>query len=152
LRAARGATRVVLVRTGLVLERDGGALPQMLPPFRVGLGGRLGSGRQYWPWIHRQDWIDLVRFALDTPAAQGALNATAPHPVTNADFTRALARALGRPALLPAPAFALRLLLGEMADALLLSGQRAVPARAERLGFTFTFKHLDDALGALFGR
>jgi hypothetical protein len=152
MRAARGATRVVLVRTGLVLERDGGALPQMLPPFRVGVGGRLGSGRQYWPWIHRQDWIDLVRFALDTPGAQGALNATAPHPVTNADFTRALARALERPALVPAPAFALRLLLGEMADALLLSGQRAVPAKAERLGFTFTFKHLDDALGALFGR
>ena len=152
LRAARSSTRVVLVRTGLVLDRDGGALPQMLPPFRFGIGGRLGSGQQYWPWIHRQDWIDLVRFALETPGAAGPLNATAPHPVTNADFTRALARALKRPALVPAPAFGLRLLLGEMADALLLSGQRAVPAKAERLGFTFTFKHLDDALHALFER
>jgi uncharacterized protein (TIGR01777 family) len=150
MRAARDSTRIVWVRTGLVLDRDGGALPQMLPPFRLGLGGRLGSGRQYWPWIHRQDWIDLVRFALETPDAKGPINATAPHPVTNADFTQALARALKRPALVPAPAFALRLLLGEMADALLLSGQRAVPAKAERLGFTFTFKHLDDALRAIF--
>jgi uncharacterized protein (TIGR01777 family) len=150
--AAHARTRVVCVRTGLVLARDGGALPKMLPPFRVGAGGPVGSGRQYWPWIHRQDWIDLVRFAIRHPAVTGPLNATAPAPVTNAEFAGALGRALRRPAFMPAPAFALRLLLGEMADALLLSGQRAVPAKAERLGYTFRFKRVDDALSSIFGR
>jgi uncharacterized protein (TIGR01777 family) len=150
-RAAAGShTRVVCLRTGLVLERDGGALPKMLPPFWLGAGGRVGSGRQYWPWIHRQDWIDLVRFAIRTPTVTGALNATAPFPVTNADFARALGRALRRPAFMPAPGFALKLLLGEMADALLLSGQRAVPAKAERAGHPFTCKQLDQALRAVF--
>jgi uncharacterized protein len=150
--AAHARTRVVCVRTGLVLARDGGALPKMLPPFRVGAGGPVGSGRQYWPWIHRQDWIDLVRFAIRHPAVTGPLNATAPAPVTNAEFAGALGRALRRPAFMPAPAFALKLLLGEMAEAVLLSGQRAVPAKAERLGYTFTFKQLDDALRSIFGR
>jgi uncharacterized protein (TIGR01777 family) len=149
--AATPRTRVVSVRTGLVLERDGGALPRMLPPFRAGVGGPLGSGRQYWPWIHRHDWVALVRWAIRTGSAMGPINATAPNPVTNRDFARALGRALGRPALLPAPAFALRLLLGEMADALLLSGQRAVPAKAERLGYSFRYARLDEALAALFG-
>jgi uncharacterized protein (TIGR01777 family) len=133
-----------------VLERDGGALPKMLPPFWFGAGGPIGSGRQYWPWIHRQDWIDLVRWVIQTPAAAGPINATAPQPVTNAVFVKALGRALHRPALLPTPGFALKLLLGEMADALLLSGQRAVPAKAERLGFTFAFQTLDAALRAIF--
>ena len=150
--AAHTRTRVVCVRTGLVLARDGGALPKMLPPFRVGAGGPVGSGRQYWPWIHRQDWIDLVRFAIRDPAVSGPLNAAAPAPVTNAEFARALGRALRRPAFMPAPAFALKLLLGEMAEAVLLSGQRAVPAKAERLGYAFTFKQLDDALSSIFGR
>jgi uncharacterized protein (TIGR01777 family) len=149
---AAPASRVVLLRTGLVLERDGGALPRMLPPFWFGAGGPVGSGRQYWPWIHRQDWIDLVRFAIRTPDASGPINATAPAPVPNAEFARALGRALHRPAVMPAPAFALRLLLGEMADALLLSGQRAVPARASRLGFSFSFPALDQALRAIFQR
>ena len=149
---AQARTRVVCVRTGLVLARDGGALPKMLPPFRVGAGGPVGSGRQYWPWIHQQDWLDLVRFAIRHAAVTGPLNATAPAPVTNAEFARALGRALRRPAWLPAPAFALKLLLGEMAEALLLSGQRAIPAKAERLGFAFAFKHLDDALRSVFGR
>ena len=144
------ATRVVLIRTGLALEKDGGALSRMLTPFKLGLGGPLGSGRQYWPWIHRADWIALVRWAIDTPSATGAINATAPHPVTNAEFTRALGRALHRPAFLPAPAFALRIALGEMADALLLSGQNAVPAKADRLGFAFRYSNLDAALGAIF--
>jgi len=146
----RARTRVVCVRTGLVLARDGGALPKMLPPFRVGAGGPVGSGRQYWSWIHRQDWIDLVRFAIRDPAVAGPLNATAPAPVTNAEFARALGRVLRRPAFMPAPAFALKLLLGEMAEALLLSGQRAVPAKAERLGYAFTFTRLDEALRAVF--
>jgi len=151
-RAQSARTRVVCVRTGLVLERDGGALPQMLPPFRFGAGGPVGSGRQYWPWIHRQDWIDLVRFVLATPAIAGPLNATAPTPVPNAAFARALGRAMHRPAFMPAPAFALKLLLGEMAEGLLLSGQRAVPEKAQRFGYTFAFPDLDDALAALFPR
>jgi len=149
-RAAGARTRVVSIRTGLVLERDGGALPQMLPPFWFGAGGRVGSGHQWWPWIHRQDWIDLVRFAIRTAAVTGPLNATAPAPVTNADFARALGRALHRPAFLPAPGFALRLMLGEMADALLLSGQRAIPAKAEKLGFKFGFVDVNAALRRIF--
>ena len=149
-RASSPQTRVVCVRTGLVLEKDGGALPKMLPPFRFGLGGRVGSGRQYWPWIHRRDWVDLVRWTIATPTAAGPINATAPNPVTNAEFAHSLGEAIHRPALVPAPAFALRLMLGEMADALLLSGQRAVPAKAQRLWFTFRYTHLDDALRAIF--
>jgi uncharacterized protein (TIGR01777 family) len=150
-RAATTRTRVVCVRTGLVLERDGGALPRMLLPFRFGAGGPVGNGRQYWPWIHRTDWIDLVRWAIESSTLSGPLNATAPNPATNADFAAALGRALRRPAFMPAPAIALRLMLGEMADALLLTGQRAVPARAEATGFTFKYALLDDALAAIFG-
>ena len=152
MRAVSVRTRVVCIRTGLVLERDGGALPQMLPPFWFGAGGPIGSGRQYWPWIHRQDWIDLVRFAIETPTLSGPLNVTAPEPVPNRDFAKALGRAMRRPAFMPAPGFALKLLLGEMAEGLLLSGQRAVPAKAERLGFTFTYPRLDAALAAIFKR
>ena len=121
----------------------------MLPPFKFGAGGPVGSGRQYWPWIHRTDWIDLVRWAIRTEAAAGPLNATAPNPVRNAEFARALGRALHRPSFMPAPGFALRLMLGEMAD-VLLSGQRAVPATAETLGFSFKYARLDDALAAIF--
>jgi hypothetical protein len=148
--ATAAPTRLACIRTGLVLDRDGGALPKMLPPFWFGMGGPVGSGRQYWPWIHRSDWIDLVRWAIVSPPASGPLNASAPRPVTNADFARALGRALHRPAFMPAPAFAMKLALGEMADGLLLSGQRAVPARAEQLGFTFRYPQLDDALRAIF--
>ena len=144
-------TRVACIRTGIVLEKDGGALPQMLPPFRFGLGGPVGSGRQYWPWIHRADWVSLIQWAIRTPGAAGALNGTAPAPVSNAEFARALGRAIHRPAIMPAPGFALRLLLGEMADSLLLSGQRAIPARPQRLGFAFRYPKVDQALGALFG-
>jgi uncharacterized protein (TIGR01777 family) len=150
-RASSPRTRVVCIRTGLVLEKDGGALPQMLPPFKLGAGGPLGSGRQYWPWIHRQDWIDLVRWTVQTPAVSGPVNATAPNPVTNKAFARSLGRALHRPAFMPAPAFALRLMLGEMADALLLAGQRAIPAKAARLGSTFRYSDLDATLRAIFG-
>jgi uncharacterized protein len=152
--AARASdrTRVVSVRTGLVLAREGGALPQMLPPFKLGAGGQVGSGRQYWPWIHRDDWVALVRWAITNAAVAGPLNATAPNPVTNKAFAGAVGRALHRPAFMPAPAFALRLLLGEMADALLLSGQRAIPAKAERLGFKFRFTHVDEALNEIFSQ
>jgi uncharacterized protein (TIGR01777 family) len=148
--AASARTRVVYVRTGIVLERDGGALPPMLPPFKFGVGGPIGSGRQYYPWIHRDDWVALVRWCVDTASADGPVNATAPQPVENREFARALGRAMHRPALMPAPAFAMRILLGEMADALVLSGQRAVPAKAERLGFRFRYRTADDALAAIF--
>lgn len=149
LEAGRAA-RVVCVRTGLVLDRRGGALPRMLPPFWIGAGGPLGSGRQYWPWIHLADWTALVRWTIETPDVSGPVNATAPEPVTNAEFARELGRVLHRPAVLPTPAFLLRLVLGEMADALLLSGQRAIPAKAQQLGFTFRYGQVGDALRAIF--
>jgi uncharacterized protein len=149
-RAASDRTRVIHLRTGLPLARDGGALPPMLPPFKFGVGGPVGSGRQYWPWIHRDDWVSLVAWTIRTPTASGPVNATAPNPVTNGEFARALGRAMHRPAFMPAPAFALRLLLGEMADALVLSGQRAVPEKALRAGFTYKYEKLDDALRAIF--
>jgi uncharacterized protein (TIGR01777 family) len=151
-RAAESVTRLVTLRTGIVLDRNEGALPQMLPPFWFGAGGPVGSGRQYWPWIHLQDWVDLVRFVIQTPAATGPLNATGPAPVTNAEFAATLGRTIGRPAFIRAPGFALKLLLGEMAGPLLLSGQRAIPAKAEALGVTFTYPRLDDALRAIFNR
>jgi uncharacterized protein (TIGR01777 family) len=150
-KAASSRTRVVLLRTGIVLGRDGGALAKMLLPFKLGLGGPLGSGRQFMSWIHRADWVAMVRWALDADVS-GPLNGTAPMPVTNADFTRALGAALGRPAVLPAPAFALRLMLGEMADPLLLTGQRVVPERARAQGFTFRHGTLPEALADVVRR
>jgi uncharacterized protein (TIGR01777 family) len=149
LAAATARTRVVCVRTGIVLEKDGGALPQMMLPFKFGAGGPVGSGRQYMPWIHRLDWIALVRWAIETSGAALAINGTAPAPVTSAEFARALGKAMRRPAFMPAPGFALRLALGEMADALLLSGQRAVPSRPEKLGFTFRYPRVEEALAAI---
>ena len=147
-RTATAASRVVLLRTGLVLARDGGALPQMALPFRFGVGGRVGSGRQYMSWVHLEDWIGVVRAALGGTVA-GPINLTAPTPVTNAAFAAALGRALHRPALVPAPAVALRLAMGEMADALLLGGQRVVPAQAQALGYQFRFPTLAAALGEI---
>ena len=151
--AAAGVARIVLLRTGLALARHGGALPRMALPFRWFVGGRLGSGRQFVPWIHLDDWVELVRWALSNSAVSGPLNLVAPNPVTNAEFTRALSHAMGRPALFPVPAFALRTLLGaEMADALLLGGQRAVPAKAQQLGYRFRFATAEAALQNVFGR
>lgn len=149
--AAAGVARVVLLRTGVVLARDGGALPRMALPFRFFAGGRLGSGRQYVSWIHLDDWVGMVRWALGNGEVSGPMNLTAPAPVTNAEFTRALAAALGRPALFPVPGLALRIALGtEMADSLLLGGQRVLPARAQRLGFQFRFATVESALGRIF--
>ena len=142
-------TRVVLVRTGIVLDRTGGALPKMLPPFQMFVGGPLGTGRQYMPWIHKEDWVRMVSWMMTTEGARGAFNATSPTPVTNAEFSKALGQALKRPSVLPAPAFALRIALGEMADALLLSGQRALPVRATDLGFTFRYSNIDEALASV---
>lgn len=150
--AADATTRVVRLRTGLVLAGDGGALPQLARPFYFLAGGPVGSGRQWWSWIHIEDWVALVLLAVQTSTLSGAINLTAPAPVRNRDFARMLGHALGRPALLTTPAFALRLLLGEMADALILTGQRVKPDRALSAGFTFRFPTLPDALGSIYPR
>lgn len=143
--------RVALVRIGIVLGHDGGTLERLLPPFRLGLGGPLGSGRQYMPWIHRQDLVRMIRFLLEHDELSGPFNASAPAPVTNAEFTRTLARHLRRPGLLPAPAFALRLAFGEMAR-VLLTGARMQPERIQQAGFEFEYPGLDQALGEILGR
>ncbi len=150
--AASNGTRVVLLRSGIVLAPDGGALARMLLPFRLGVGGPFGDGRQYMSWIHRHDWIGLARWLLTRDDARGPINATAPAPETNAAFAATLARVLRRPHFLRAPAFALRLALGEMADAALLTGQRVVPARAQALGFRFQWPALEPALRDLLRR
>ena len=149
---AADRTRVVSVRTGFVMAKDGGALPQFALPFHFFAGGPAGSGRQYMSWIHVDDWVEMVGWTLTTTAVHGPLNATAPAPVTNADFARALVRALHRPAVMPAPSLALRLLLGEMADGVILSGQRVLPAKAQSLGFSFRYATLNAALAAVYGR
>ena len=149
MKAAR-MTRVVVLRTGLPLDPSGGALPRLALPFRFFAGGRLGSGEQYWSWIHLDDWIRMVRWAIGEPRINGPLNVTAPAPATNRELADALGRALRRPALAPAPAFALRLLLGEMADALILSGQRVLPAKATRAGFQFRYPDLESALQQIY--
>ncbi|HEY6509092.1 MAG TPA: TIGR01777 family oxidoreductase [Vicinamibacterales bacterium] len=149
--AAAGHSRVVLLRTGLVLDRNGGALPAMARPFRLGLGGPLGTGQQYMSWIYLHDWVGLVLWTLERDHVVGPLNLTAPAPVTNHEFSRVLANELHRPAALRAPAPVLRLVLGEMADALLLGGQRVLPRKAEAEGFTFRFGHLSPVLHALYG-
>lgn len=141
--------RVVLLRTGIALDKQGGALPQMALPFRFFAGGPLGSGRQYLSWIHRDDWTAMASWALTTSAVAGPLNVTAPNPVTGTEFARTLGRVLRRPALVPAPAFALHALLGEMADAL-VTGQRVLPAKAHAFGFEFQHADLDGALRDLY--
>lgn len=149
--AAVGVARIVLLRTGVVLSRDGGALPRMALPFQFFAGGRLGSGRQYVSWVHLKDWVEMVRWALNSNHVSGPLNVTAPNPVTNAEFTAALAAAMHRPALFAVPAFVLRGMLGrEMADALLLEGQRVLPRKAETLGFGFRYPTVDAALNAIY--
>jgi uncharacterized protein len=144
-RAEEFGVRVVRVRTGVVLDRRGGALGRMLLPFRAGLGGPVGGGRQYLPWIHAGDLAGIYLAAIDGAAWSGPVNATAPEPVTNRDFARALGRALRRPAVLPVPAAALRLLYGEMAQ-IVTTGQRALPQRALELGYRFAHPDLDEAL------
>ena len=150
LQAAASGIRVVLLRTGMVLARDGGALAAMLPVFRLGLGGKLGSGRQWITWIHIEDEAALALATLENKTIQGPLNATAPTPARNADFTRALAEALGRPAFFMVPSFALRAALGGFA-AELLESRRIVPAAAAKAGFAFRFPALPEALADLLG-
>jgi uncharacterized protein (TIGR01777 family) len=142
------ADRVVIVRSGLALDSKQGALAKMLLPFKLGLGATLGSGEQYMPWIHVDDWTRLVETLIKDDRASGAFNATAPEPVTNRVFTRTLGRVLNRPALFVAPAFVLRTALGELASAL-LTGQRVLPACAEQLGFRFSYRSLEPALRSL---
>jgi uncharacterized protein (TIGR01777 family) len=143
--------RVVCVRTGVVLHRDGGALEKMLPPFRLGVGGPVAGGRQFISWVHREDLVGIFVAAVQDERWRGAVNATAPTPVSNGDFSRALGRALGRPALLPVPGAALRLLYGEMAE-IVTEGARVVPAKALVLGYEFAHPELDEALSSALAR
>ncbi len=137
-----------IIRTGVVLSMEGGALPRMLPPFKLGLGGPLGSGRQWFPWIHMADEVGAILFLLDREDAHGPYNLSAPNPVRNEEFTRALGEILHRPTLFRVPAFALRLLFGEMAT-VLLEGQRAIPRRLLDEGYTFRYEDVRSALRAL---
>jgi uncharacterized protein len=143
--AAEHGVRVVSVRTGVVLSKSGGALAKMLPPFRLGVGGPVAGGRQYLPWIHIDDLVGIYVAAIDNEEWSGPVNAAAPEPVSNAEFSKALGRALHRPAIAPVPALAIRLLYGDMAE-IVTEGQRAIPARALQLGYTFTHADLDEAL------
>jgi hypothetical protein len=147
--AAEAGVRLVLPRLGVVLSSEGGAMSRLLPIFRLGLGGRVGDGRQYWSWITLEDVLGAIEFAIANPTLSGPVNLTAPNPSTNAEFTAALARALRRPAVFPVPAFALRLALGEMADEALLASQRVQPEKLLNAGFRFTHPQLDEALDQL---
>ena len=144
--AERAGIRVVHLRFGMVIARDGGAMARLAPLFRLGLGGRLGSGRQWMSWVSEPDAVSAVLYLLEETTLFGAINVVAPEPVTNATFTRELARAVHRPAVLPAPAFALRLAFGEMADEALLASTRAVPKRLQEAGFVFKHPTLAQAL------
>lgn len=144
---ALGVRRPIL-RTGVVLSTEGGALPKMLLPFRLFVGGPVGSGEQYFPWIHMDDEVGAIRFLMDEDGASGPYNLTAPNPLTNRAFSRVLGRVLHRPSALPAPAFVLRLALGEMAD-MLLTGQRAVPQRLQLAGYSFRYRQAEEALRSL---
>lgn len=152
---ARGAeehgVRVVLTRTGVVLAESGGALDKMLPFFKAGIGGPVAGGRQYVPWVHLADVAGAIAFALDTEAASGPMNVTAPEPVPNGELSKTLGRVLRRPAFAPVPALAVKALYGEMAE-IVTTGQRAVPARLEELGYTFRQPELEAALRDATGR
>lgn len=141
--------RVVRMRFGVILAKHGGALPQMARPFRFGVGGKLGSGRQWLSWVSLEDVVAICRLALENGVMRGPVNVVSPKPARNVEFTTALAKALHRPAIFPAPAFALRLMLGEMADGLLLSSQRVVPAELEKQGYKFQDTDLATTLGRL---
>jgi uncharacterized protein len=150
-RAEEHGVRVVLTRTGVVLAESGGALDKMLPFFKAGIGGPVAGGRQYVPWVHLDDVARAIAFALDTEAASGPLNVTAPAPVTNKELSRTLGRVLRRPAFAPVPALAVKALYGEMAE-IVTTGHRAVPARLEELGYTFRQPELEPALRDATGR
>lgn len=140
--------RVVLIRTGIVLDADGGALKTMLPPFKAGVGGPVAGGKQYMPWIHADDIVGLYLTALDSSDWSGPINGTAPNPATNAEFSKALGKALHRPSLFPVPGFVIRARFGEMAE-IVTEGQRAIPAVASAKGYQFLYPQLDGALSAV---
>ncbi len=146
MRAAQFGARVVTLRFGIILAKNGGALPRMVLPFRLGAGGRIGSGKQWMSWVTLEEIVAIIGHASATDSLTGPVNAVAPHPVRNAEFAAALGRVLHRPAIFPTPAFALRLALGEMADALLFSSQRVQPQRLEWSGYRFLHPHLVPAL------
>lgn len=143
--ARQAGVRVVNFRQGIVLSTEGGALRQMLTPFKLGLGGRVGSGEQWWSWVAMDDLVSAYRFVLEGHL-EGPVDLVSPNPATSARFTRALGRALRRPTIFPLPAVAVRTIFGEMGEAVLLEGQRALPARLLEAGFTFHYADLDDAL------
>jgi uncharacterized protein len=149
LKAEALGIRVVLLRFGVILAKHGGALPRMMLPFRFGVGGKIGSGKQWTPWLALEDAVAIVRFALHNESVGGPINAVAPQPVRNAEFTLALAKVMRRPAIFSVPGFALRVALGEMADALLLQSQRAVPNVLEKFGYSFLYPNLEMALAAV---
>jgi len=144
--------RVVLARFGIILAREGGALPKMMLPFKFGAGGKLSSGQQWMSWVTLEDVVGILRLAIENSSLRGAVNVVSPQPLQNAEFTYLLAKAMHRPALFPAPAFALRLALGEMADALLLSSQRVTPRAIEKLGYRFLHADLTSALAAVLAK
>jgi uncharacterized protein (TIGR01777 family) len=144
--------RTCLLRTGIVLETDGGALAQMLFPFEFGLGGPMGSGKQWFSWIHRDDVIGLIIHLINDESINGAINVTAPEPVTNKVFSHALGKAMKRPAIIPLPSFQVKLLFGKMGETLLLAGQKVLPQKALDSGFRFQYPHLNDALKNIFLR
>ncbi len=150
--ASQKGIRVVNLRIGMVLSADGGALARMLPFFRAGAGGRIGSGEQYVSWISLHDLVAVIRHALTTVSLEGPVNAVTPHPVTNREFTKSLGRILGRPTVAPLPAFAARLLFGEMADELLLASTRVEPAKLLASGYRFRLPDLEGALRSLLGK
>jgi uncharacterized protein (TIGR01777 family) len=149
-KASELGMRVVLMRTGVVLDREGGALAKMLPPFRLGVGGPVAGGAQYMSWVHREDLVGMIRSALKDERWEGPVNGTAPEPVTNREFSRALGHALHRPSLLPVPGFALGLLFGEMAE-IVTTGARVMPAKPLVLGYDFRHPELDEALQSALG-
>jgi uncharacterized protein (TIGR01777 family) len=152
LKAEALGIRVVLARFGIILARNGGALPKMMLPFKIGAGGRIGNGQQWMSWVMLSDVVGILRFALESSSVRGAINTVAPQPVRNTEFTKQLAAAMHRPELFPAPAFALRLVLSEMADALLLSSQRVAPQVLEKLGYRFLHADLSSALATVLAK
>ena len=145
LEAEKLGVRTCIIRTALVIGDDGGFLKRMLPPFKLGLGGPIGNGEQWMSWVHRTDLIAIIEMLLESNTIDGIFNASSPEPVTNKEFSKTLGQVLNRPAILPIPAFVLKILLGEMAE-LLLGGQRVLPKRLEQAGFEFKFKSLKQAL------
>ena len=147
--AAELGARVVILRFGVILAKHGGALPRMALPFRLGLGGKIGSGRQWISWVTLEDIVGIIRFALETNLLSGPANAVSPNPAQNAEFSATMGRVLRRPAIFPTPAFILRLALGEMADSLLLASQKVYPTKLQKLGYRFLYPDLEPALAAV---